>query len=703
MTLSEQMAQDAADAKAPLSAQMQADAGAPASPASPAAQPQSKLLSFGAGAGKAMGTGVLALQQIVGKGLTTAGDATGIDSVQQGGQWLSNDASAGLAKLNAENAPYQAANPKTNIAGNIAGAILSPVNKLVPMGGPAANLVTAVGKGAMQGAALGALTSPVEGDPSPADFASEKLKQAVWGAAGGGAGGAAGYGLAQGLSKAATALRSTLNKATATADPAAANAKVGEVLSQQGIDPAVLRPGIFDSLRDQVLAAAKSGNQVDPRALRNLADSQTLPVPVPMTQGQLSRDPMQFAKEQNLRGITGVGEPITDLYQQQNRALIENLNAMGAKGAPAMIDASQQGLNALQTFSNKLKAGVDQAYAGVRNMDGQSARMDGAAFTKNANAALDAGGALGGFVPSSIANVMNDIATGKLPLSVEIAQRLDQIWGKEANAAGGGAQIAINTIRDNLRSATVSDSLGPEAMQAYQQAKALAAQRFAMIDANPALKAIENGNVAPDKFVQNFILRGNAGDVKNLVGMMNQADPSATPAIKQSIVDWMKRQAINGASEENGIFSQSAFNKIVGDPQMQARLSQVFSPAEMGQFQQLGRVAENAIAVPKAAAVNTSNTTSAAANLVKAEVNSGTISGLLSLGARIPALSSASQVGQQALQGKRLAELVSKTVQPNVQSGMGSADSAAAIQRLSDLMRQTGTRAGSAVAERAAQ
>lgn len=653
-----------------------------------------------------MGTGVLSLQQIVGKGLTAAGDATGIDSVQQGGQWLSNDASAGLAKLNAENAPYQAANPKTNIAGNIAGAILSPVNKIVPMGGPASSLVGAVGQGALQGAALGALTSPVEGDSasmSPTDFASEKLKQAVWGGAGGGAGGAAGYGLAQGLSKAATALRSTLNKATATADPVAANAKVGEVLSQQGIDPGTLKPGIFDSLRDQVLAAAKSGNQVDPRALRNLADSQTLPVPVPMTQGQLSRDPMQFAKEQNLRGITGVGEPITDLYQQQNRALIENLNAMGAKGAPAMIDASQQGLNALQAFSNKLKTGVDQAYAGVRNMDGQSARMDGATFTKNANAALDAGGALGGFVPSSIANVMNDIATGKLPLSVEIAQRLDQIWGKEANAAGGGAQIAINTIRDNLRSATVSDSLGPEAMQAYQQAKALAAQRFAMIDANPALKAIENGSVAPDKFVQNFILRGNSGDVKNLVGMMNQADPAATPAIKQSIVDWMKRQAINGASEENGIFSQSAFNKIVGDPQMQARLSQVFSPAEMGQFQQLGRVAENAIAVPKAAAVNTSNTTSAAANLVKAEVNSGTISGLLSLGARIPALSSASQVGQQALQGKRLAELVSKTVQPNVQSGMGSADSAAAIQRLSDLMRQTGTRAGAAVAERAAQ
>src|SRR5512139_809920 len=121
-----------------------AEKQAPEAPQTAQAQPiakppeeVSKLASIGAGAGKAVGTGILALQQLAGKGTEYAGEVTGSDTLKSIGSWLSKDAAQGVRKLEAENAPYEAANPKSNVGGQVAGMVLSPVNRLVPGFGPA--------------------------------------------------------------------------------------------------------------------------------------------------------------------------------------------------------------------------------------------------------------------------------------------------------------------------------------------------------------------------------------------------------------------------------------------------------------------------------------------------------------------------------------------------------------------------------------
>lgn len=146
------------------------------------------LQSAGAGAGKAFGEGVLGLQSLVGRGINAVGGAfapaptmSGLvtgqqpqNAVQRAGQWLINDAAQGRAKLEAENAPYAAAAPISNVGGQIVGT-------LAPGAAVAKSLGSVAGLGAR---AIGAET------------AAAPLIQAIstGGASSGGLGGLAGLG-----------------------------------------------------------------------------------------------------------------------------------------------------------------------------------------------------------------------------------------------------------------------------------------------------------------------------------------------------------------------------------------------------------------------------------------------------------------------------------------------------------------------------
>lgn len=81
---------------------------------------------------------------------------------------------------------------------------------------------------------------------------------------------------------------------------------------------------------------------------------------------------MQYAKEMNLRGVQGVGEPIQAVMGQQNKALIDNLDAMGATGAPNVLDAGQTAINTLRNVDAQAQQGVSAAYNAFKASTGKS-------------------------------------------------------------------------------------------------------------------------------------------------------------------------------------------------------------------------------------------------------------------------------------------------------------------------------------------
>lgn len=158
-------------------------------------QNQGKLNAFAAGFGGALSKTAGAIEQLAGKGIGLVAPETG--------QKIQEHALEQIKKTQEITEPYMQANPKTALAGEAAGLILNPVNKVIP-GGTATGMVGTLGQGALQGAAVNALTSPVTDENKP--FLTEKLMQAFTG----GAAGALGAGALKAVSNVAQPVTNAL-------------------------------------------------------------------------------------------------------------------------------------------------------------------------------------------------------------------------------------------------------------------------------------------------------------------------------------------------------------------------------------------------------------------------------------------------------------------------------------------------------------
>ncbi|HEY4354892.1 MAG TPA: hypothetical protein VGN16_04020, partial [Acidobacteriaceae bacterium] len=219
-------------------------------------------------------------------------------------------------------------------------------------------------------------------------------------------------------------------------------------------------------------------------------------------------------------------------------------------------------------------------------------------------------------LPEAIQKQYNAIISGKLPLTVDTVQFLDRNWGGIQRGAGDDTvRKAIGALRSALNDAPVSDVLGQEAMAAYKVAKQLAAQRFGMIRQNPAYKAVVDG-VEPDKFFQKYVAGANVSEIAGLKGLIGAEN---TTMLQNTLVGNLKRIALNRASDENGVFSQAAYNRALQDPVQMPRMAELFkdAPETLGQLYRVGRVAENVMKEPKASFTNTSNTAATGHNLIR--------------------------------------------------------------------------------------
>ncbi len=130
------------------------------------------IMGAGAGISKSIG----GLQQLIGKGVGLVAPETG--------QAIEQNALKNVRQTESQIAPYEQSRPVATTVGQIAGAVVNPVNKLIP-GGSATGMM-GLAQGAGQGALANVLTTPVT-DENKA-FLTAKLEQAFAGGVGGAAG-----------------------------------------------------------------------------------------------------------------------------------------------------------------------------------------------------------------------------------------------------------------------------------------------------------------------------------------------------------------------------------------------------------------------------------------------------------------------------------------------------------------------------------
>jgi len=512
-------------------------------------------------------------------------------------------------------------------AARLAGNVVSPAN--IPaarlMGG-ANTLLQLAGRGAAAGAA-GATLQPVVNQRAQDDFWGTKGGQALGGAVAGAVLSpvAARVGDFVGNQAAAIAQRVRGRFANQAELDAQILRAIQEAGPEMGIrDLSEIPESILAGVRQQVQAAMRSGDVPDPAALVRRADFDRLGVPP--TRGQVTRDPMQFAAERNMRGVDlgGGRNPLADRFSEQNRLLTSEFDRIGAAQADTPFSAGNSLMNALRKADAPARAAVDEAYTAARGMAGVNADIPAAPLAQR------------------YGDVLSDFGTDVLPGAVR--QRLERIGladGRQTAALTvGDAEDIIRVINrnydpmnrvqaralDELRAgilASVDDlanagsQIGPDAAQAFSAARGIAADRFGRIESSPALKAALDG-ADPEKFVQKYLVNASTEEMRAL-GRVLSADEGAIQQARAQVAEYLRSAAFGPNATGDTPMAVSRYMSAL-QRMGREKLSALFSPEEVARLEAVGRVGQYITTQPAGSAVNNSNTGSAVMNLL-AEVS----------------------------------------------------------------------------------
>lgn len=416
--------------------------------------------------------------------------------------------------------------------------------------------------------------------------------------------------------------------------------RINITLQSQGIDPATITPAMRSALREQVGKAMKMGD-LDEAAVARLADYTRLGMTP--TRARLTLDPYDVTQEANaakLAAATGARDAkLPQIAQANNQRLVGLVDDMG--GARP-VDTYGQGASvrdAIRARDEQLRTGVDALYQRARDSSGRSLPLDGAAWTQRANQALDEA-MVGGAVPADVANTMNRVATGEIPLTVEVAEQIKtRLATLQRNSSDGTVRHALGIVRQTLDDTPLVPArqvnpgnlpavpgavppspaqAGQESIDAFNAARQAARGRFAWQESSPVIgRALDDG-VNADTFVQQNVLSKASGyeSVARAADVIN-GSPAARESVRTAIVQHLKDSAIGkGGTSQTGNFSgrgMTAALKDIGD----RKLGLFFDAEEIETLKAMARTGSFEVFQPRGSAVNNSNTAAGLGGLLQ--------------------------------------------------------------------------------------
>jgi hypothetical protein len=480
-------------------------------------------------------------------------------------------------------------------AARLVGNVLSPANLAIAARAP----ITAatVGGMAKQGALMGAIGGSLTPDTSGGSdgYWGDKAIQAGGGAVGGAV-------LTPIIGKVVSAVLPKVSAFLSSPEVTGARASamtdqsISDALSSMNLSVENLPNGTMEQIRQQVIASLKAGKQVDPAALLRQADFKALDIPA--TQGQITRDATQFAKERNLRAVPNAGEPLLNLFERQNQSLANAVANFGGKNAVEGQQAGSALVGSLAKTDESLRQGVSAAYKAGSESTGKVAELplQGLAqdYAKTVEDFADK-------VPSGIKNRFESYGlSGGTQTKLYTVDEADKLL-KLINSHVGN-DPATNTALGQLRTAVKASITDAPAEDVFQPGRTLAAQRFKLQEAIPALEASANGSASADKFVSRYIINGETGDVQRLADLLKTTDPTAFQQARSQIGAQLQRAAFGENAAGDKVFSPERYAKALRDLGTD-KLKAFYTPAEIEKINATARVGAYINSTPAAAPV----------------------------------------------------------------------------------------------------
>ena len=507
---------------------------------------------------------------------------------------------------------YEAARKATGQSGadlaRLLGNVVSPANAAIASTMPlkAAGVLGTALQGAKIGAVGGALT-PVDTQQGQENYGTELGAKAALG-------GATGAILTPVVSKLGEAIASRVSRWLTNPEVAGANASVKtdailkSALSEVGQKIEDLPKIQYDKLHAQVREALASGKQLDAAALLRKADFEALGVP--STTGQITRDATQFARERNLRGVAGVGEPLMARLEGQNQQLQGQVGAL-ATGASDKFTAGERLASSLQSTDEMMRGKVGAAYTAARESAGKDLEIPLQGLAQDASQVLKD---FEDKVPSAVKNRLASFGVfGEKPTKVMTFEDTDKVLKLINDHVG--ADKATNLALGRLREAVKTAMTESGSEDVYSGARNLASQRFKMHDLVPAMDAVVNQGATAEQLVQRHVINGDTKSSRYLAELLQKTDPQAFNQARAQLGQKLQEAAFGSNAAGDQVFSPARFAKTlndIGKPKLEAW----FKPEEVAQMQRIARVGAYINSTPSAAPVNYSNTAGALASLL---------------------------------------------------------------------------------------
>ena len=373
-------------------------------------------------------------------------------------------------------------------------------------------------------------------------------------------------------------------------------------------DPVAIRAAI-DALPPELQGAVRNipTNRVNLQALESHAQALNLPTPIYLTRGQATGDLVALSNELNRRGEL---PNIAYRMGETNKALIKNLSDIRDRAAPDLpgskpSDFGQIVIDTYKGIDSDRRTIINGLYKDLETAAGGDFPIDSRTFVNNADVQLSKK-LKSEFVPPTIQRQLQAYRDGgKMDFEQFEALRTNLATEiRKADAANdGNASMALSIVRDSLEALPLTGeaaALKPLA----DAARSAARERFEALKRDPAYKAAVDDKVAPENFVNTFVLSKGKGTEKNVQTMMEALGKGTDGqyAVAANIIEHLRNKSV----DQQGNFSQAAYNKALQE--LDPKLQNIFDGATAQTLRDLGEVSRKVMAQPKGSFANNSNT-----------------------------------------------------------------------------------------------
>jgi hypothetical protein len=346
---------------------------------------------------------------------------------------------------------------------------------------------------------------------------------------------------------------------------------------------------------------------VNLKALESHVEALNLPDPIQLTKGQATEDLVALSNELNRRGeLPNIAQRIGE----QNKKLVNNLTLIRERAAPDVFgikpsELGQQVIDGYLNIDRQRNDNIRQLYGQLEQAAGGNFPIDAQKFVQSADQQLKKK-LKSEFLPPEIDRQLQSYRDGS---SMDFEQfeslrtNLATEIRKAERAGDGNKSFALGVVRDSLENLPLTGAaaqLKPLADAARKAAK----ERFDALRKDPAYSAAVDGKVAPENFIDTFVLskgKGTEANVRQMMSALGKGTPEQQ-AIAAGLMETITRKAV----DSSGNFSQAAYNKILRD--LEPKLLEVFDPDSAKQLKILGNVSRKVMAQPKGGFANNSNT-----------------------------------------------------------------------------------------------